>query len=196
MPIQSIFTRYFRTQLCKTVTSLFDQADFDDSGNISFLEANELILRIWIDLEPPITPPSRKTAKLLFDQADKDGKGTLNRDEFRGLIFGLMQRASLRMTIHSIFSYVVSPWLAWKVVKVGSELEWEQYKLIGSLFAILPEKGVALLKSEDFWKASLTMLFFETLGKQVLKLSRDFYDENQLVGDDSSDSSSGEKKIS
>ena len=173
--------------LDKCFERAFKDGDIDGDNRLNFSEAYELILLIWCDRQPPIPPPSREAVSLLFKEADLDKTGKLKMTEFKLMVRGLLERSSFRLIAHKIVSYIVAPLLAWESVRIlaGRSLlgdrdifvSWYWKEWLAKWFPFLPASLVDSLTTEEFWKATLTVLFVNSLGDIVMGIAGSTYDK-------------------
>jgi len=169
---------FFNKRLDKFLDKIFDDADTNADGSISFPETYDLVLLAFIKLnrKATIPPPTREKVHDLFMQADLDKNGHLGKDEFKRLVPVLLSRASTRLCAHRALTIFGAPLLARKVVqrlKGNSFLKQSGSKLV-------PHKYEETVLNEDFWKTALTVVFVQTLGQTILGVVSFFFDSVAL----------------
>ena len=162
---------------------LFDEADASGDGYVSFSEAYELVLRMYVQInqKAPIDPPPRNVMMRLFESADLDRNGKLSREEFRRLAMVLASRATVRVVANRVVTIVGAPMLAMMVVRKLSGLDWMRDLLMSALSAVgLNKTGIiaTMLTKPEFWRTGLTVVFMMSLGNTVISLVNAALDRN------------------
>ena len=115
-----------------------------------------------------IDPPTRKTVERLVARADKNKDSKLTREELRVLTPILGARLGSRVFIFVFTRFVVSPYLAWKLV------DWleKNEALLAALQRAVPQRlaDVAgkMLYSSEAWRTVFLMLFMTFLGGMAM----------------------------
>lgn len=155
----------------RLINRIFDDADSNKDGTISFAECYELVLKLYINInrQAPIAPPSRRVVHQLFIKEDISHDKRLQRDEFRNLARTLGSRAAARLAAHKAVTLIGAPLLAAYAVR----------KLAGQDFLpklaawIVPdrweEKVLPVITSKNFCRTVLIVVFVSTLGNFVFK---------------------------
>jgi hypothetical protein len=149
---------------------LFEDADVNLDGSISFGEAYELVLKMYVFLnrEAPLPPPTRGKFFQLYSDADKTRNDRLNQEEFKGLAHTLARRALWRLVAHKLVTLVGAPVLAEYLVRTLAGKEW----LPHLAYAIVPdrfkERVIPIITSTSFGRTVLVVLLVATLGNTVM----------------------------
>jgi len=165
-PILSRSSRFERF-----VDKLFDDADTNHDGSVSYAETYALILKIYVHLnrQAPIPPPNRKKVLQLFWEADQVPNRKLSREEFHGLAKTVGRRALSRLLAHKLVTLLGAPLLAAYLVRLLSGKEW----LPELASTIVPqrfhEKVLPVVTSKAFCRTVLIVALVATLGNIVMK---------------------------
>lgn len=157
----------------KYLERIFNEADENHDGSISFEEVYERVLLFYIELnrKAPIAPPSKQRVKQFYDSADWSHNKRLDSDEFQALASTLAARGYTRLLAYRIVTIVVAPIVANYVVNLCSSLP--QFARVRTQFSefvykYVPDKFVPTISSMEFWKTAVTVLAVMQLGNLVL----------------------------
>ena len=175
-------TSFLGMPLEQFIDIMFDRADTDKSGSVSFTEAYIVILKVYIKInrKAPIPPPSREKVYQIFKAADLDRNDRLGREEFKRLFMLGIWRASTRFIAYKTITLFGAPLLAWEIVRRLSGEVW----VADAIGKWIPEKYAY---SEDFWRSVLTVFFVTTLGSTILSVVSHIYDRIAFDSDDCED---------
>lgn len=154
------------------VQKIFDDADTDLDDFVSFNEAYELVLKMYVQInrQAPIPPPSRAKVLQLYIQADKTHDKHLNRDEFRELARVLGRRAMSRLVAHKIVTLFGAPLLAEYLVRTLATKNWVRDLADVIVPNRFHERILPVITSITFCRTVLVVLSVMTLGNIVLSL--------------------------
>jgi hypothetical protein len=118
--------RPFQSRFDRVVQNIFDDADTNNDGSISFGECYELVLKLYIKInrQAPIPPPTRKTVLQLYQKNDTNRNKRLSRNEFTALAQVLGGRAATRLAAHKFVTLVCAPLLAEFLVRQLTGRKW------------------------------------------------------------------------
>lgn len=154
---------------------VFQEADENHDGSISFEETYERVLLFYIRLnqKAPIPPPSKAKVKTLYQQADWSRNRKLNKSEFKALASTLAARGYTRLLAHKFVTVVIAPIVANYVVNYLAH-STKCARLRNSCSSVLhrkverADKIINMLESVEFWKTLITILAVTQLGNLVL----------------------------
>merc|ERR1712071_256560 len=131
-------------------------------------EAYNLVLLVYIKVNQsaPISPPSREKVHEMFNRQDHDRKGQLGKADFKRLLLALLERTTARFVTYKFLAMIVSPILAWQVVRGLSGKVW--LYSIGE--RLVPHRYAAMALKGYFWISVLTVVFMSTVGSFGLKM--------------------------
>jgi hypothetical protein len=163
-PRQSRFERFLQ--------KLYDESDSNQDGSISFDEAYELMLKMYIKInqQAPIPPPTRGAAFKLYHRADKDGSNSISRDEFKWLANILFERALSRLVAHKAVTLFGAPFLAEFTLRKLAGLEWLPQLAEMIVPVRFHEKVLPTITSATFGRMVLLVVLVSTLGNAVLSM--------------------------
>lgn len=158
----------------KYLTVIYNEADRDNDGSVSFDECYERLLRFYIKLnqQAPIPPPSRAEVKLLYKAADWNGNRCLNCNEFKYLASELAKRAYTRLLVHKFVTAVVAPFVATSLAHHLSSvrgLAEIRHVLSDAATATLPKVAAQTLQSTHFWSTVFLIFTVSKLGNIVIE---------------------------
>jgi len=154
----------------RTLDKIYDHADTDKDGKMTFTECYEMLLKFYIELnrQAPIPAPNRKTVHTLFREFDLNDNRRISRDEFTALANVLVGRAAARLSSFKFLQMVVAPLTAFAILRFVEAnfaeglAKWAQQNI--------PEQLVPLATNKDVWRAVVIVLCVSQLGKRVLDL--------------------------
>ena len=165
--------------------SLFEEADENGDGSISFEEVYERVLLFYIKLnqKAPIPPPSKQRVKLMYQVADWSHNRRLDKKEFQALAGTLAARGYFRLVAHKFVTVIVAPILANHVVnRLASSKKFGVRDLYANFVAkYVPPKFVDTISSVEFWKTIVTILAVSQLGNLVLDIVNWWLDLNKPI---------------
>ena len=152
------------------VNKLFDDADTNQDGSVSFSEAYEMILKLYVRLNrrAPIPPPTRKKVLILYLDADLSKNNRLDREEFRGLAKTAARRALSRLVAHKVVKWFCAPLLAEYLVRTLASKQWPENLAKAIIPNGLHEKVLPVVTSKSFCRTVLIVAFVVSLGNLVL----------------------------
>ena len=160
--------RWGQARIEKMIDRAFYDADVNHDGTISFQEAYEGVLQIYIKVnrQADIDPPPRYRILQLYLEADVTKTGRLNREEFGSLTKRVTRRAFLRVGVKKIITIMGAPALAEAFVHFMSKYR----STVEQVFRFLvPDRfhdkcmPVPLL-TPAFHRSVWTVIFVATLG--------------------------------
>ena len=145
---------------------VFDRADSNSDGIVDRQELYELVLKAYVYANrfAILDPPDKASVLAIFDRADYDGDGRLSRQEFASCTAVLGLRLSGRVVAFLTVKFIVSPLLAWEIVRRLSDDQW----LIDLGRRAVPQRFHGLVLTKHFWQVALTVAFVSQLGGLVL----------------------------
>jgi hypothetical protein len=155
----------------RMVNKIFDDADSNKDGSISFAECYELVLNLYINInrQAPIPPPSRRTVHQLFIKEDISRDQRLQREEFKKLARVLGSRAATRLAAHKVVTLIGAPLLAAYVVRRLTGKEWLPAFAAWVVPDSLEEKVLPVITSKNFCRTVLIVIFVSTLGNFIFR---------------------------
>jgi hypothetical protein len=152
---------------------LFEEADENHDGSISFEEVYERVLLFYIKLnqKAPIPPPSKQRVKQLYQDADWSHNRRLDSKEFKALAGTLAARGYFRLLSQKFVTVIVAPVLANHAVNRladADKFEGVRDSYANFVAKYVPAKFVDTVLSVEFWKTILTILAVAQLGNLVL----------------------------
>ena len=159
-------TRRFNRFLDK----LFDEADINHDGTVSFSEAYEMVLKMYVNInrQAPIPAPTRRKIAQLYLSADSSKTNRLNREEFKGLAKILGRRALSRLVAHKLVTLLGAPLLATVLVKEFSTHSWPRKLAHAVVPDAMNDKLIPVLTSQTFGRTLIIVACVATLGNIVL----------------------------
>jgi hypothetical protein len=153
------------------VNKIFDDADSNKDGTISFAECYELVLKLYINInrQAPIPPPSRRIVHQLFIKEDISRDQRLQREEFGKLARCLGSRAATRLAAHKVVTLIGAPLLAAYVVRQLTGKEWLPEFAAWVVPDSLEEKVLPVITSKNFCRTVLIVILVSTLGNFIFK---------------------------
>jgi hypothetical protein len=150
------------------IQRMYNDADVDHDGFISFAETYEMVLKLYINInrQAPINPPSREKVRRLFVLSDTSRNNRINREEFTQLARVLVQRALVRIITCKVTSLVGAPLLATYLVGVLGQQEW----LPQLAEKVVPGRFLPTVTNPEFGRTILMVIFLATLGKFVMNV--------------------------
>ena len=159
---------------------LFDKADINKDGEICFWEFYDVTVTTYIMVNRKgihLSPPPRAKLEALFKRADTNNDGKLSRSEFGALAPVLTGRLGVRVATFVFFRFLVSPYLAWMVVKELTGHPWLAVAR-GFVPARLSTLTGPVIFTDDFWRAVLLIGFAGGLGYISMSALNAFLDSN------------------
>jgi hypothetical protein len=149
---------------------IFDNADTNKDGSVSFSEVYELILQLYVNInrQAPIPPPSRGKVLQLYLDADKSHDNRLSREEFGGIARAVGRRALSRLIAHKLVTLIGAPLLAEYLVRTFAAKEWVQRMAEAIVPNRFNERILPVITSKAFGRTVLNVLLVATLGNIVL----------------------------
>jgi hypothetical protein len=168
------------------LTQIYNEADLNRDGSISFNECYERLLLFYIKLnqQAPIPPPDRETVKQLYKTADWNHNRSLNCNEFKHLAATLAGTAYTRLVVHKLVTLFIGPFLATTVVHqfaTAEALQGVRSSLSAAAEATLPNSLVGTLQSTSFWKTVFLIFTVSRLGHVVVRTVNWYLDRNKPV---------------
>jgi hypothetical protein len=159
----------------RQLTQIYEEADLNRDGSISFDECYERLLRFYIKLnqQAPIPPPDRTTVLDLYTEYDWNRNHKLSCDEFKQLAKVLASTALTRLAAHKTVTIVVAPLIATTLVHAlaTSSLLASPRSVSSSVVqAMVPTHLAESLLSPNFWKTVVMIFTISQLGNIVLNL--------------------------
>jgi len=156
------------------LTRLYQEADLNKDGRISFDECYERVLLFYVKLnrQAPIPPPSRAKVLRLYSEADYDHSKSLSEDEFKELASTLASRGATRVLAHKLVTMLVGPWLVTTAVEFFATTEsLESFRQIlqETAESNIPDRLARLAESKSFWKTVILIITVSRLGNFVLE---------------------------
>lgn len=150
----------------KLITKLFDDADRNRDGKITFQECYALVLKIYIYInrQAPIPPPTRKAVRCLFDHYDENRNNAVSREEFTALAHVLGRRAIFRVATHKTVQIVGAPIFAVYTVRRLKDKKWIPKVAEALVPRPLHKKVLPVVTSQPFCRTVLVVSFVTTLG--------------------------------
>lgn len=161
----------------RKLTRLYNEADLNKDGGISFDECYQRLLFFYIELnqQAPIPPPDRATVRRLYAQSDWNHNRSLSCEEFKQLACELGEGAYARLVAHKFVTLFVAPWLAATVVHwlaTAARLAAVRSRWAGAVKAatapLLPTNVAETFVSANFWRTVVLTLTVSRLGNAVL----------------------------
>ena len=150
------------------VSKIYEDADINRDGTISFTECYQLVLKLYIRLnrEAPIPPPSREMVFRFYSDSDINHNRRISRDEFTRLARILGRRALVRLVAHKMMTLIGAPLLAELILR---QLEGQQW-LSRLAEAVVPEHFLPTVTSKPFCRTFLIVILVATLGNRVIDI--------------------------
>ena len=156
------------------LTRLYQEADLNHDGRISFDECYERVLLFYIKLnrQAPIPPPSRSTLLGLYSKADRNHSSSLSEEEFKDLASTLASRGATRLLAHKLVTLLVAPWLATTAVHfiaTAASLQPLRRSWHHAVERSVPHRLAQATRSRSFWKTVVLIFTVSRLGNVVLE---------------------------
>lgn len=159
----------------RTLSQIYEEADLNHDGNVSFDECYERLLLFYITLnqQAPIPPPDRATVLQLYTESDWNHNRRLNCAEFKQLAQLLGRNAYTRLAAHKIVTLLIAPFLATAFIHVLATtptLTAVRSTLSTANKQYLPSHLAETFESASFWKTVLMIFTVSQLGNTVLHI--------------------------
>jgi hypothetical protein len=183
----TIRRRHIRRGIDRLIDRVFDETDTNHDHTISFQEAYESVLKLYIQLnrQAPVPPPKRDIVLKLYNRADKCHNHRLNREEFQSLARMVTRRAVIRLVAHKAVTLLGAPLLAEWIVRsiTGPDIapRWE-----ATIRWVCPppflDQVLPVVTSITFLRAVWVVLLVATLGNLCLNAVNVILELPFLVG--------------
>ena len=162
--------RPFQSRFDRVVQNIFDDADTNNDGSISFGECYELVLKLYIKInrQAPIPPPTRKTVLQLYQQNDTNRNKRLSRNEFTALAQVLVGRAATRLAAHKFVTLVCAPLLAELLVRQLTGRKWLPELAIWIVPDRYELKVLPIITSKAVMRTVIMIGLMRTLGNFII----------------------------
>jgi len=165
------------------LTRLYQEADLNKDGRISFDECYERLLLFYVKLNrrAPIPPPSRAKILRLYTEADYDKTKSPSEEEFKELASTLASRGATRVLAHKLVTMILGPWLATTTVEylaTTESLEPFRQVLQETAESNIPGRMAGLAETKSFWKTVVLIITVSRLGNFVLEGVNWYMDRN------------------
>ena len=159
-----------RSRFVRVVDKIFDDADSNKDGSVSFSEVYEMVLKLYIVInqQAPIKPPSKARVVQLFLDADTTRNNRLNREEFQALAETFGRRVLSRLVAHKFVTLLGAPLLAEYVVRTLAPKTWTGKLANKIVVKRFQKKVLPIITSRSFWRGVLLIMFVASLGNIVL----------------------------
>jgi EF hand len=180
------------TRFDRIVQTIFDDADANKDGHISFDECYELVLKLYINLnrQAPIPPPTRYKVQQLFASNDVDHNHQISRQEFQSLSQILVGQAATRLVAHKVVTLLCAPLLAEWVVRQLQQQSWLPALIQWLVPDRIEPRVLPILTSQALGRTVVIIAFVATLGNIILDLVNKIVDLYTLKDDDRSNAKS------
>lgn len=176
-----------KSRIDRLIDKAFHDADVNLDGTISFQEAYESILQMYIKLnrQANINPPSRTRVLQLYLQADATQNNRLNHQEFATLAKRVTRRAILRVLVHKVVTVAGAPALAELLVRLLAYKQDGMEQIARFLIPLrFQEKLVPVVISKAFHRTIWTVILVATLGNYCVAILNFFLDMSFAKQDD------------
>ena len=156
----------------RIVQTIFDDADANKDGRISFDECYELILKLYINLnrQAPIPPPTRDKVQQLFASNDVDHNHQISRHEFQSLSQILVGQAATRLVAHKVVTLLCAPLLAEWVVRHLQHQSWLPALVQWLVPDRIEPRVLPVITSKAFGRTVVIIAFVATLGNIIIDM--------------------------
>lgn len=170
----------------RIVQTIFDDADSNKDGRISFDECYELVLKLYINLnrQAPIPPPTRHQVQQLFASNDVDHNHQISRHEFQSLSQILVGQAATRLVAHKVVTLLCAPLLAEWVVRRLQHQSWLPALVQWLVPDRIEPRVLPLLTSKAFGRTVVIIAFVATLGNIIIDMVNRIVDMYTLKEND------------
>jgi hypothetical protein len=154
---------------------VFEQADVDKDGRMTFTETYEWVLRLYVQINrhAPINPPSWAQVQRVVDVMDTDHSRFIAPEEFRALAEIFVRRAAARVVANKIVTLLVAPLLAEVLLRWFQRQDW-LYDMV--LVPFVPALAWPILTNPILGRTILMAILVSTLGGFVMGQLNNFLD--------------------
>lgn len=166
LAVTPVYSR--RQKFDRYLSRLFhERADRNRDGSICFEECYEnlLIFYTYLNQWAPIPPPRRDRVEKLYAAADWNQKKGLQEAEFKLLAGAFAARASVRVLIYKIVTWIGAPLLTAAIIDLLEHTETvSSLKAWAKDMFFLPEA----ITRRSFWTAAILVMNVSNLGMLVM----------------------------